>query len=119
MRRELRTAQGGFSTCCSVDSAASPLSGCAARHAVAAPVPTEGPSLQIAEPRVLALDPQRALQEAARCGGWRPQIFEFGAATRVHFRSAGQRHSAWRRQCAAIRPLPPFGFGFGRRFESR
>jgi len=83
----LVTKSGRVSVGCNVENGSFPVGGCAERHAIAAAVMEEGPSMRLAAIAVVALDPAGEPVACAPCGACRQAILEFGGDARVVFQA--------------------------------
>jgi cytidine deaminase len=81
------TQSGTITIGCNVENASYPVGGCAERHAIAAAVAADGPTMRIAAIAVVAMDPVGDLVACAPCGACRQAILEFGPDSKVLFRT--------------------------------
>lgn len=90
---------------CNVECASYSIGSCAERTAIAAAILAEGPSLELAEVAICALDGSDIEQAIPPCGACRQLILELGPNAYVRF--LGQDHV---RQHMAIKTLLPQAF---------
>jgi cytidine deaminase len=81
------TEAGSIHVGCNVENSAFPVGCCAERHAIAAAVAAEGPTMRLAAIAIVALDPAGEPVPCAPCGACRQAILEFGPSAQVIFRT--------------------------------
>jgi len=87
----LVTQSGAVLTGCNVENGSFPVGGCAERHAIAAAVAGEGPTMRLAAIAVTALSPAGEPVGCAPCGACRQAIIEFGGDADITFRTGEGR----------------------------
>lgn len=105
----VRSAAGHIYCGCNVECASFPIGGCAERAAIAAAVLAEGPSLELVEVSICALDDNDFEQMIPPCGACRQLILELGPNAQVRFLGHGHQ---W--QSVAITALLPHAFKLSR-----
>ncbi len=105
----VRSAAGHIYSGCNVECASFPIGGCAERAAIAAAVLAEGPSVELVEVAICALDDTDTAQAIPPCGACRQLILELGPNAQVRF--LGPDHVP---QHIAITALLPHAFKLSR-----